>query len=258
MSSPTSIFSYDLASWDINSSSKNPSSHRPSFTNDTEDSSPITLNQLIQKLPPLLHSQNTKLQQMSIQERIHFDTTIRGTDADAVNQLFGRLDLTKEECWKKYALFDTSKNYTRNLIATDDETFTLLLLCWNAGRESPIHDHPCDGCWVRLCQGRVRETRYESNDETDTLEVTSDVILEDDAPTFINDIKGYHKVGNPDPTLPAVTLHLYCPPFQRCKIWMKDCDNNLKASNACMCYYSEYGVRLGDDKCEDLFEVVTI
>ena len=31
---------------------------------------------------------------------------------------------------------------------------------------------------VRLCQGRVRETRYEANDETDTLEVTSDMILE--------------------------------------------------------------------------------
>jgi hypothetical protein len=32
------------------------------------------------------------------------------------------------------------------LIATDDETFTLLLLCWNPSKESPIHDHP----WVRL------------------------------------------------------------------------------------------------------------
>ena len=31
---------------------------------------------------------------------------------------------------------------------------------------------------VRLCQGKVRETRYEANDETDTLEVTSDMILE--------------------------------------------------------------------------------
>ena len=31
---------------------------------------------------------------------------------------------------------------------------------------------------VRLCQGRVRETRYECNEETDTLEVTSDMILE--------------------------------------------------------------------------------
>ena len=81
----------------------------------------------------------------------------------------------------------------------------------------------------------------------------------DDAPTFISDIKGYHKVGNPDPSLPAVTLHLYCPPFQRCKIWMKDCNDNLKASSACMCYYSEYGVRLGDEKkCDELFEVVNI
>mmetsp|Transcript_21513 Transcript_21513/g.30765 ORF Transcript_21513/g.30765 Transcript_21513/m.30765 type:complete len:235 (-) Transcript_21513:16-720(-) len=230
MSSPTSIISYDHAtSWDISASSTG--------------TSPITLHQLIQLLPPLLHSQNTKLQQLSIQERIHFDTTIRGTDADPVNQLFGRVDLTKDE-WRKYAFFDGKKNYTRNLIATDDETFTLLLLCWNAGRESPIHDHPCDGCWVRLCQGRIRETRYECNDETDTMEVTSDMILEDNAPTFISDIQGYHKVGNPDPTLPAVALHLYCPPFQRCKIWMKDCNDVLMASSVCMCYYSEYGVKV--------------
>mmetsp|Transcript_3796 Transcript_3796/g.5829 ORF Transcript_3796/g.5829 Transcript_3796/m.5829 type:complete len:238 (+) Transcript_3796:124-837(+) len=234
MSSPTSIISYDrtAASFSTSSRTKN------------DKSSPITLHQLIQQLPPLLHSQNSKLQQLPIQERNHFDATIRGTDADPVNQLFGRVDLTKEEEeWRKYAFFDEKKNYTRNLIATDEETFTLLLLCWNAGRESPIHDHPCDGCWVRLCQGRVREIRYECNDETDTMEVTSDMILEDDAPTFISDIQGYHKVGNPDPTLPAVTLHLYCPPFRRCKIWMKDCNDELTASNACMCYYSEYGVK---------------
>ena len=82
---------------------------------------------------------------MTMKERLHFDHSIRGTDADPVNQLFGRLDLTKEE-WKRYAFFDTSKNYTRNLIATDDETFTLLLLCWNAGKESPIHDHVSPVC----------------------------------------------------------------------------------------------------------------
>ena len=86
----------------------------------------------------------------------------------------------------------------------------------------------------------------------------------DDAPTFINDIQGYHKVGNPHPTQHAITLHLYCPPFQKCKIWMKDSCNNdkLKSSSACVCYYSEYGVRLGEEKkkkCDDeLFEVVNI
>ena len=130
MSSPTSILSYDLASWDISSGRNKSPSRRGSLatTSDTttaNESSPITLHQLIQKLPPLLRSQNAKIKRMSIEERIRFDNTIRGTDADAVNQLFGRLDLDKKE-WTKYAIFDPSKNYTRNLIATDDETFTLL------------------------------------------------------------------------------------------------------------------------------------
>ncbi|KAL7535306.1 hypothetical protein ACHAXR_008454 [Thalassiosira sp. AJA248-18] len=70
------------------------------------------------------------------------------------------------------------KNYTRNLIATDNETFTLLLLCWNPGKCSPIHDHPCDGCWLRVCQGQIQETRYEINTETDNLDVTSDEVFE--------------------------------------------------------------------------------
>ncbi len=77
---------------------------------------------------------------MTFEERLHFDTHIRGTELDPVNHLFGRLNL-HDEGLKKYALFDNMKNYTRNLIATDDETFTLLLLCWNADKESPIHDH---------------------------------------------------------------------------------------------------------------------
>jgi hypothetical protein len=47
----------------------------------------------------------------------------------------------------------------RNLIATDNETFTLMLLCWTPGKESPIHDHPCEGCWMRVVQGCVREVQ---------------------------------------------------------------------------------------------------
>ena len=45
---------------------------------------------------------------------------------------------------------------------------------------------------------------------------------------------------------------------------MKDSCNNdkLTSSSACVCYYSEYGVRLGEvekKKCDDeLFEVVNI
>lgn len=71
------------------------------------------------------------------------------------------LDVSEgNEWWRRYALFDSTRHYTRNLIATDNKTFTLLLLCWNPGRESPIHDHPCDGCWLKVLEGSVRECRY--------------------------------------------------------------------------------------------------
>jgi hypothetical protein len=141
-----------------------------------------------------------------------------------------------------------------------------------------------DGCWVRVCKGKIQETRFEINDETDRLDITSDKVFEgervcgdvlsifveenieylikvyrvcayttrtyhsnivwslDDAPTFINNSMGYHKVGNPSDSHPAITLHLYCPPIRKCKIWL-DPSRASCPSNAYMCNYSEHGVK---------------
>jgi Cysteine dioxygenase type I len=56
--------------------------------------------------------------------------------------------------------FDATKDYTRNLVVTDNRYYTLLMLCWNPGRSSPVHNHPCDGCWMKVLKGRVQETLY--------------------------------------------------------------------------------------------------
>lgn len=37
--------------------------------------------------------------------------------------------------------------------------------------------HRCDGCWLRVCEGSIQETRYKINGETDEMEVTSDEIF---------------------------------------------------------------------------------
>ena len=50
----------------------------------------------------------------------------------------------------------------------------------------------------------------------------------------------YHKVGNPSESQPAITLHLYCPPIRKCKIWL-DPSHASRPSTACMCNHSEYG-----------------
>lgn len=91
--------------------------------------------------------------------------------------LYRRLVLDPED-YERFAHFNPSKNYTRNLIATDDERFTLLLLCWNPNKASPIHDHPCDGCWMRVVCGKVQECRYvqSSLGEEDALQCVSNEI----------------------------------------------------------------------------------
>jgi len=152
---------------------------------------------------------------------------------------FRRLVLDKQE-WEPYAHFDPQKNYTRNLVATDDKTFTLILMCWNPGKESPIHDHPCDGCWVRVFEGSVQEVKYDKDDSSGSMLCTSNTMFHEGDISYMHDSMGYHKIGNPSPTVPAVSLHLYCPPFDKCKVWL-DPSNASMSSNVNINFFSKYG-----------------
>lgn len=151
-----------------------------------------------------------------------------------------KIDLPTSE-WASYAFVDSSRPYTRNLIATDNETFTLLLLCWNPGKESPIHDHPCDGCWLKVLEGSVQECRYDHD-----LKCIADDTYTEDQIAYITDNMGYHKIGNPSHGVTGkitVTLHLYAPPVHECKIWTEPLAGCTSQQAKCP-HYSEYGHRL--------------
>jgi len=163
--------------------------------------------------------------------------------SDEVEALFRRLTIPKEGGWDKFAFFDPLTPYTRNLIATDHETFTLLLLCWSPNKESPIHDHPCDGCWLQVLEGSVVESRYVHNAAGDKLTCTKEEEFHEGDFGYINDFIGYHKMGNASKTKPSVTLHLYCPPFQSCNIWLEPSEAS-QSSQCGVCMYSEYGHRI--------------
>ena len=176
------------------------------------------------------------------------------------------LDLRRSELeLQRYCFIEPSKKYTRNLIATDNETYTLLLMCWNPGKFSPIHDHPCDGCWMRVVQGSIREIRYEKKEETNSLSCTSDNtfvgknaiaifylvtwfcissspsnIVKESEHTFIDDNQGYHKIGNPSENQMAMTIHLYSPPIKQCHVWMDVCQAS-NPSTISLSNFSEYG-----------------
>eukprot|EP00565_Helicotheca_tamesis_P009087 CAMPEP_0185728490 /NCGR_PEP_ID=MMETSP1171-20130828/3812_1 /TAXON_ID=374046 /ORGANISM="Helicotheca tamensis, Strain CCMP826" /LENGTH=246 /DNA_ID=CAMNT_0028397205 /DNA_START=124 /DNA_END=864 /DNA_ORIENTATION=- len=217
-------------------------------SNKTLPQDQLTLEEFSIELPQLIHKIKAIKKKKKGNKVACSTNNKNGGHDDPIANLLRQVVLSEED-WKRYALFDPTKNYTRNLISTDDSTYTLIMLCWNPGKESPIHDHPCDGCWMQVCQGSVRECRYEKVNEKTVKDVMNDRLWCNSRHTYhegqlayIDDFMGYHKVGNPSETVPAVTLHLYCPPFDKCKIWL-DPDHASKPSVSHVCYHSQFGCR---------------
>lgn len=129
----------------------------------------------------------------------------------------------KENEIQKYVFIDQDIPYTRNLVFSDLENFTLILMCWNPNKESKIHDHPCDGCFVKTLKGGVKESRYQMEEIEKDGAVAKVMTFLFDATTapgdvnYMDDYLGYHKIGCATEEV-AITLHLYTPPFQSCKV----------------------------------------
>lgn len=131
--------------------------------------------------------------------RVKFTEILRRT-------ALGRLEVGKYESW------DPLVSYTRNIIYTDHENFDLLLLCWNPGKASRVHDHPGDGCFIKVIDGSIKETIYDVS--KDMAEYRSEHIRNSGDVCYINNTLGVHRIANPSQTGGAVTLHLYTPPIK--------------------------------------------
>lgn len=151
------------------------------------------------------------------------------------------------------------KRYTRNLIASDDKHFTLMLLCWNCNKASPIHNHNGSECFLRVLQGDVIEYKYcvdytnSTNNTNHTnhnntisqgsstsncshssthttsspsptslvdLQLLSQEVYNTGQCTFINDSIGVHKIETDGNK--AVSLHCYIPGYMKCKSYVEE------------------------------------
>jgi cysteine dioxygenase len=127
---------------------------------------------------------------------------------------------SNESDWQRYAFADRGRNYTRNLVDEGNGKSNLLIVVWNPGRGSPIHDHANAHCVMKILKGSLKETLYNIPDATvsETIEftappeVTKETSYHTDEVAYISDQIGLHKIANASDTEIAVSLHLYTPP----------------------------------------------
>ncbi|KAJ3218730.1 Cysteine dioxygenase [Dinochytrium kinnereticum] len=141
--------------------------------------------------------------------------------------------------WSKYAHWDPRK-YTRNLVDDGNGKFNLMVLCWPENQSSAIHDHAGSHCLMKVLDGAILETQYQwPESQGAPMEVKVANTHTENRVAYIHDKIGLHRVSNPSPSVGAVSLHLYCPPYDNCKTFCESTSTS-RGSGKCL-FYSEHG-----------------
>jgi cysteine dioxygenase len=125
--------------------------------------------------------------------------------------------------------FWSPEYYTRNLVYKD-ERFEVLVICWEKGVISRIHDHSGQQCWMTVPIGKLHGQNFKVVEidesrgfcrltETDEFEISNcrSAVVPPDEPV--------HQVGNlPEYGDRAVSIHIYSKPYMNCGIYCRDTD----------------------------------
>ena len=123
----------------------------------------------------------------------------------------------------------SEKFYTRNLIYKD-ERFELMVLCWDRGQVSRIHNHADQMCWMTVPVGKLRGQNFravEMNEEKGfcKLAETDMFDLSDCLASKVELEEPIHQILNlPEFNERAVSVHIYSKPFEKCLSYCRDTD----------------------------------
>ncbi|KAF5096178.1 hypothetical protein D0Z03_001669 [Geotrichum reessii] len=184
-------------------------------------------------------------------------------DVSAIMALLRTYDASTDPAvWGRYALADPTRGYTRNGVDECNAKANLLVLVWNPGKGSMIHDHANAHCVMKILQGQLVETLYDWPEAADSenqqkqenaMRVIKETTLNTGDVAYMSDTLGLHRMANPDSTVPAVSLHLYTPPHAArfgCRVFSEGSGRSYRVKMNTL--FSDHGVRVkesGGDSC---------
>jgi hypothetical protein len=106
----------------------------------------------------------------------------------------------------------SSGKYNRiKLFDYSNDSFELILICWDSNSESRIHDHPHNGCVLHLMSGTLEEHLYDHS-----IKLSQITKINQGDTSYMDNLLGYHKIKCIDK---AMSLHLYSPVNHKMKIF---------------------------------------
>jgi cysteine dioxygenase len=132
-----------------------------------------------------------------------------------MQDILNRLVVTAEEV-QPHALF-SEKRYARNLVYKDRQ-FEIMVMCWNAGQRSSIHDHAGSLGGIKILQGELTECLFgrAANGMIKALS-SADYAIEE---SRVEETSLIHQISNLQAgSGKTVSVHIYTPPRVRMNVY---------------------------------------
>ena len=111
----------------------------------------------------------------------------------------------------------SEQRYARNLVYKTDR-FELMVMCWNAGQRSSIHDHAGSLGGIKILQGELTESLFEKAPNGMIRSLSSlDYAAGDNR---VEETSLIHQISNlQEDDRRAISVHIYVPPLVRMNIY---------------------------------------
>jgi cysteine dioxygenase len=108
--------------------------------------------------------------------------------------------------WKRYVC-DDPVHYHKELVCRNCD-IDMYVISWKPRASSCIHDHPTNGCIVKILKGELQEDLYKKIDESDDVYFVSSKRMHENDIGYMESNKTLHKIKNPCDNV-CVSLHIY-------------------------------------------------
>jgi len=120
------------------------------------------------------------------------------------------------EAVQAYARF-SDKRYARNLVHKTEQ-FEIMVMCWNAGQRSSIHDHAGSLGGLKILQGELTESLFDKAPNGMIRSLSSVDYAAGD--TRVEETSLIHQISNLQvEDRRAISVHIYVPPLVRMNIY---------------------------------------